>query len=36
MIRLFQIAIAVTVASYVLPLFMNFVHTLNTVSTVLN
>lgn len=35
MIRLFQIAVAVTVVSYVYPLFMNFVHTLDTVSNVL-
>lgn len=36
MIRIFQIAVAVTIVSYVYPLFMNFIHTMNTVSTVLN
>ena len=36
MIRLFQIAVAVTVVSYVYPLFMNFIHTMHTVANVLN
>ena len=35
MIRLFQIAVAVTVVYYVYPLFMNFIHTMNTVANVL-
>lgn len=36
MLRLFQIAVAVFVISLILPYFMNFIHTMNTVSTVLN
>jgi hypothetical protein len=35
MIRLFQIAVAVTVVYNVLPLFMNFVHTMNHIADVL-
>jgi hypothetical protein len=35
MIRLFQIAVAVTVVSFVYPLFMNFVHTMSTIANVL-
>lgn len=36
MIRLFQIAVAVTVVYNVYPLFMNFIHTMSTVSNALN
>jgi hypothetical protein len=35
MIRLFQIAVAVTVVYNVYPLFMNFIHTMNHVANVL-
>jgi hypothetical protein len=35
MIRLFQITVAVAVIYNVLPLFMNFVHTMNNVANVL-
>jgi hypothetical protein len=35
MIRLFQIAVAVTVVYHVYPLFMNFIHTMNNVANVL-
>lgn len=36
MLRLFQISVAVSVMYYVYPLFMNFVHTLDTVTAALN
>lgn len=35
MLRLFQIAVAVTVIYNVFPLFMNFIHTMNTIADVL-
>jgi hypothetical protein len=36
MIRLFQIAVAVTVVYNVYPLFMNFIDTMHHVASVLN
>lgn len=36
MLRIVQIAVAAFVVTELYPLFMNFVHTMNTVSTTLN
>lgn len=36
MLRIFQIAIALAVVSYVYPMFMNFLDTMHHVAAVLN